>query len=134
MRRAIGLFVLLFMLVYLFPDVAQARRDSAVGRDNAMEEVLVNGFYGGLAGGLVGAAFMAFKKHPGDHLKDIAVGAGVGVIVGTLYGIGKASRAFAEVQDGTLTVQMPTIQFDLEPAGKRFQPRWSADLLRVPFR
>lgn len=132
MRRAIGLVVLLVMLVSLFPGVAQARRESA-GRDNAMEEVLVDGFYGGLAGALVGAAFMAFKDHPGDHLNDIAVGAGVGVIVGTLYGIGKATRAFAELQDGVLTVQMPTIRFDLEPVGKRFEPHLSADLLRIPF-
>lgn len=133
MKRSIGFVVLLFMLVSLFPGVAQARRESAGSRDNAMEEVLVDGVYGGLAGALVGAAFMAFKEHPGDHTRDIAVGAGVGVIVGTLYGIGKASRAFAEIEDGTLTVQMPTIRFDLEPVGKGFQSRWSADLLRIPF-
>lgn len=130
--RAIGLVVLLFMLVSLFPGVAQARRES-VGRDNAMEEVFIDGFYGGLAGALVGAAFMAFKEHPGDHLNDIGVGAGVGVIVGTLYGIGKASRAFAEIQDGSMTVQMPTLRFEMEPVGKGLQPRWSADLLRVDF-
>lgn len=98
-----------------------------------MEEVLIDGFYGGLAGALVGAAFMAFKENPGDHLDDIAIGAGVGVIAGTLYGVGRAARAFAEVQDGKLTVQMPTIRFDLEPVGKGLQPRWSADLLRLDF-
>jgi hypothetical protein len=127
MKRAIGTILLLIMWVSLVPGVAHARRD------NAMEEVLIDGFYGGLAGALVGAAFMAFKENPGDHLDDIAIGAGVGVIAGTLYGVGRAARAFAEVEDGKLTVQMPTLRFDLEPAGKRLQPRWSADLLRVDF-
>jgi len=132
MRRTVSFFVLLFMLVYLFPETAQARRDS-FSQDNAMQEVFVDGLFGGLAGALVGGAFMAFKKHPGDHWNDVAIGAGVGIIAGTLYGIGKASRAFAEVQDGTVMVQMPTIRFDLEAAGKGLQPRWSADLVRVPF-
>lgn len=126
MKRATGTVLLLFMLVSLAPGAAQART-------SAMEEVFVNGFYGGLAGALVGAAFMAFKDHPGDHLNDIAIGAGVGVIAGTLYGIGKATRAFAEIQDGKMTVQMPTVRFDLEPVGKGMQPRWSADLLRLDF-
>ncbi len=133
MKRAIGLFVLLFMLGSLFPGTAQAKRESA-SRDNGMEEVLVDGFYGGLAGALVGAAFMAFKDQPGDHLNDMAIGAGVGVIVGTLYGVGRATHAFAEIrEDGTTTVRMPTIRFDLEPSGKGLQPRWSADLLRFGF-
>lgn len=126
MKRATGMVLLLSMLVSLSPGAAQART-------SAMEEVFVNGFYGGLAGALVGAAFMAFKEHPGDHLNDIAIGAGVGVIAGTLYGIGKATRAFAEIQDGKMTVQMPTVRFDLEPVGKGMQPRWSADLLRLDF-
>ncbi len=127
MKKAVGTILLLILLVSLVPGVAEARRD------NAMEEVLIDGFYGGLAGALVGAAFMAFKENPGDHLDDIAIGAGVGVIAGTLYGIGRAARAFAEIEDGRLTVQMPTLRFDLEPAGKRLQPRWSADLLRIDF-
>lgn len=127
MKRAIGTVLLLLMLVSLVPGVAHARRD------NAMEEVLIDGFYGGLAGALVGAAFMAFKENPGDHLDDIAIGAGVGVIAGTLYGIGRAARAFAEIEDGRLTVQAPTLRFDLEPVGNGFHPRWSADLIRVDF-
>jgi len=127
MKKAVGTILLLILLVSLVPGVAEARRE------NAMEEVLIDGFYGGLAGALVGAAFMAFKENPGDHLNDIAIGAAVGVIAGTLYGIGRAARAFAEVEDGKLTVQMPTLRFDLEPAGKGLQPRWSADLLRIDF-
>lgn len=127
MKRAVGTILLLMMLVSLVPGIAEARRD------NAMEEVLIDGFYGGLAGALVGAAFMAFKDDPGDHLNDVAIGAGIGVIAGTLYGVGRAARAFAEVEGGKLTVQMPTIRFDLEPVGKGLQPRWSADLFRLDF-
>ncbi|MBI3802696.1 MAG: hypothetical protein HY282_02910 [Nitrospirae bacterium] len=125
MKKTIGLAVLFLLLLEIVPPSAHA--------DDTAKQVFTDGFYGGLAGALVGAAVMAFTKHPSDHLKDIAVGAGAGVIAGTLYGIGKASRAFAEIDNGHLTVQLPTLRFEAEPVGKGVQPCLSADLLHVPF-
>lgn len=126
--KAIGLAVLILFLLEMIP-----AQSALAAQGGGAKEILTDGFYGGLAGALVGAAAMAFTKHPSDHTRDIAIGAGVGVILGTLYGVGKVTRAIAEIDDGNLTVQMPTLQFNMAQDGKRLQPLLSVDLLRVPF-
>lgn len=126
MKKAVGFWILIFMLVGLFPLHAEAA-------ENDVKMIFTDGFYGGLAGALVGAAFMAFSDHPKDHWNDVAIGAGVGVIAGTLYGIGRASRAFAEIHNGEVTLQVPTIRLNLDSAVKGSRPGLSADLLRIPF-
>jgi hypothetical protein len=126
MKKRIGFGVLFFMLFGLLPFGADAA-------ESEMKQVFTDGFYGGLAGALVGAAIMALTDEPKDHLNNILIGAGVGVIAGTVYGIAKASRAFAEVHDGRITLQAPTIRLNFDPSAKSAPPLWSADLLRVPF-
>jgi hypothetical protein len=126
MKRAIGSLVFLFMLFGLFPLHADAAESEVKG-------IFVDGFYGGLVGALVGTAIMAFTDHPKDHLNNIAIGAGIGAIAGTAYGIARTSRAFAEIHDGRLTLQAPTIRLKSDPSAKGIPPLWSADLLKVPF-
>ena len=97
-----------------------------------MLTVLKSSFYGGLIGVLIGSAFLAFRDKPGDHLKDIRVGAGVGVIIGTVYGLLKTTgTAFVEVQDGHLSVQAPSFQLRIDPETKDLIG--SVDLLKIPF-
>jgi hypothetical protein len=126
MKKAVGLWILIFMLFGLFPVHAEAA-------ESDVKMIFADGFYGGLAGALVGAAFMAFSDHPKDHWNNVAIGAGIGVLAGTLYGVGRASRAFAEIHDGELTVQAPTIRLNLHSGVKGNRPGLSADLLRIPF-
>jgi len=126
MKKAVGFLILIFMLAGLFPFQAEAA-------ESDMKMIFTDGFYGGLAGALVGGAFLAFSKHPKDHWNDVAIGAGVGVIAGTLYGIGRASRAFAEIDNGEVTLQIPTIRLNLDSTVKGSRPALSAELLRVPF-
>lgn len=126
MKKTVGFLILIFMLAGLFPFQSEAA-------ESDVKMIFTDGFYGGLAGALVGAAFMAFSDHPKDHWNDVAIGAGVGVIAGTLYGIGRASHAFAEIHNGEVTLQVPTIRLNLDSAVKGNRPGLSADFLRVPF-
>ncbi|MBI5746932.1 MAG: hypothetical protein HZA13_08010 [Nitrospirae bacterium] len=102
--------------------------------DNAMREVFRDGFYGGLAGALVGGAILAFKDEPGDHLNYIAYGAAGGVLVGTIYGLASVSRAFAEVENGKVYVNLPLPHTGISRIGiDRYEVNYSLSLLRYNF-
>jgi hypothetical protein len=99
-----------------------------------MEEVFRDGFYGGLAGALVGGAILAFNDEPGDHLNYIAYGAATGVIVGTVYGVASVSKAFTEVENGKVYVNLPLPNAGISRAGMdRYEVSYSLSLLRYNF-
>jgi hypothetical protein len=87
--------------------------------ETAFREVFQDALYGGLGGGLVGAAVMAFTKRPGDHLEYLGVGAAVGVLAGTTYGVVKTSRSLVEMNDGKVKFAMPTIRPDIKETSAR---------------
>jgi len=127
MKKITVVLLLITLSTVFFPASARAER-----QDNDMLTVLKSSFYGGLTGALIGTAFLAFRDKPGDHLKDIRVGAGVGVIIGTVYGLLKTTgTAFVEVQDGHVTVQAPSFQLGIDPETKDLIG--SVDLLKIPF-
>lgn len=107
---------------------------TAAAEENAMETVFKDSLYGGLAGALIGGAVMALTDNPGDHIGYIGVGAAVGVIGGAAFGLAQSSRAFAEVENGRMTVSVPTVQTAVtfpNPAGRIVERR--VDVLRVRF-
>ncbi len=85
--------------------------------ENALREVFQDALYGGLTGGLVGAAVLAFTHKPGDHLDYMAVGAAVGVLAGTTYGVIQTSRAMVETNNGKVKFAIPTILPDIKDNG-----------------
>jgi hypothetical protein len=87
--------------------------------DSPFKEIFEDAFYGGLAGTLVGAAFMAFTNRPEDHLDYMAYGAASGVLVGATYGLVKSTRALAELENGRIKLAMPTILPDVHESGGR---------------
>ncbi len=89
--------------------------------ESAFREVFQDALYGGLTGGLVGAAVLAFTKKPGDHLDYLGVGAAVGVLAGTTYGVAKASRAMVEANNGRVKFAIPTILPDIKEANAKGQ-------------
>ena len=107
----------------------------AGGQDTTLPDVLVDGFYGGVIGALVGTAVMALTNHPKDHFSYISTGAGVGVIAGTVYGLTKAtSRALVEVDRGRVTWSVPSVTPGLsEDQNGRAQPTASAALFLYRF-
>lgn len=103
--------------------------------NNEMGDVLVDGFYGGLIGALVGAGVMALTDDPGDHLHYMTTGAGIGVIAGSVYGLSKIARqAMINVDHGHLAWRVPAIE-PAVTAGPGEIPRVtvSAAIVRVRF-
>lgn len=127
MKKILAGLLLISLSTVFLPVKARAE-----GQDNDMLTVLKSSFYGGLTGALIGTAFLAFRDKPGDHLKDIRVGAGVGVIIGTIYGLAKTTGvAFVQIQDGHVTVQAPPLQFTIDPETKGLFG--SLNLLKISF-
>ena len=92
--------LVLTLLLFATPSLAE---------ENAVKSIFQDVFYGGLSGGLVGAAILAFTKHPSDHLDFIGYGAAGGALVGVTYGAVAATRSLAEVENGKVKFSMPTI-------------------------
>ncbi len=115
--------------------IAIATPARAGGQDTTMPDVLVDGFYGGVIGALVGTAVMALTNHPRDHLSYISTGAAVGVITGTVYGLTRAAnRALVEVDRGRVTWSVPSVTPSLaEDQDGRAHPTASASLFRYRF-
>ncbi len=87
--------------------------------DDGIREVFQDALYGGLTGALVGAAVLAFTHKPGDHLDYLGVGAAVGVLGGTTYGVVKASRALVETNNGSVKFAIPTILPDVKEVNSK---------------
>jgi hypothetical protein len=89
--------------------------------DNAFKTFFQDAFYGGLTGGLVGAAVLAFTKQPGKHLDYIGYGAAGGVLVGAAYGAITTTRSLAELENGEVKFSMPTIIPEIREANSKGQ-------------
>ncbi len=103
--------------------------------ENSIKTVFEDAFYGGLVGGLVGAALLAFTDHPSDHLDYIAYGAAGGVLVGTTYGAITATRSLAEYEKGQVKFSMPTIRPEFREGNVKGQSTLvaTAELIRGKF-
>lgn len=78
--------------------------------ENPFKVACEDAIYGGLAGALVGGAFMAFTDKASDHTDYIVYGAASGVIAGAAYGlISTTTRSLAEVDHGRIKFAIPTI-------------------------
>ncbi|MEK6577341.1 MAG: hypothetical protein AAB014_04915 [Nitrospirota bacterium] len=123
------IIIILFVILY-----AAGISSVSFAEENAVRSVFTDGFYGGLAGALVGGAFLAFRDEPGDHLNYIAYGAAGGVLAGTLYGLASVSRAFAEVENGKVYVNLPLPHTGISRIGiDRYEVNYSLSLLRYNF-
>jgi len=103
--------------------------------ENAFKSFFEDVFYGGLSGGLVGAAVLAFTKQPGKHLDYLAYGAAGGVLVGATYGAVATTRSLAEIKNGEVTFAFPTIlpEFKDSPAKGHSSLIARAELIRGTF-
>lgn len=86
--------------------------------ENVFKTFFEDAFYGGLSGGLVGAAVLAFTKQPGKHLDYIGYGAAGGVLVGATYGAVTTTRSLAQFENGEVKFSMPTIIPEIREASK----------------
>lgn len=86
---------------------------STASAEDAMQRTLRDSLYGGVIGGLLGAAIMLLTDNPDDHLSYIPTGAAVGVLLGAAYGVatsGAMSTAAVEIDKNEgISFAMPTI-------------------------
>jgi hypothetical protein len=82
--------------------------------EGTMKATFRSAAFGGLLGALVGAGVWMVSENDEwhDHISYIPTGAGVGILVGTAYGLYTNTvvqqRAATEVKDGRLTFNVPT--------------------------
>jgi len=100
---------------------------------DSLQDVVTDSLYGGLAGAIIGVATLAFVDEPGDHADNIKVGAGIGVILGSIYGTVKVSRSVAQWENGTMTAQFPAVQLDVDASSNRVVPLWKLNLLHIAY-
>ncbi|HET6465857.1 MAG TPA: hypothetical protein VLY20_07380 [Nitrospiria bacterium] len=110
MRKLIPVLLLVCLAGWMSP----AR---AVADENSFETVFKDGFYGGLAGALVGGAALALRNHPGDHLNYLSYGAAIGVFAGVTFGLVTISHSLAELDDHRLVFHLPTPMLVSGPTG-----------------
>lgn len=103
--------------------------------DNVFKTVYEDSLYGGLAGTLVGAAFMAFTEKPADHVDYVIYGAAGGVLVGAAYGLYGTTKSLAEVERGRVKFAFPTVTTSLQEANSKGQVAFMfrAQLIRGTF-
>ena len=103
--------------------------------ENAFKSIYEDVLYGGLSGGLVGAAVLAFTKKPGTHLDYIGYGAAGGALVGAAYGVVATTRSLAEVENGAVKFSLPTIKPEFREANSKGQTSIiaTAELIRGSF-
>ena len=106
--------------------------------EDMMQTTLRDALYGGIVGALIGSAVVLLTDNPEDHLGFIPTGAGVGILVGAAYGVatsGVISTAGAEIEDGKLTLNMPTIRTEkvFDEMANVQEVIEKVDLIRVRF-
>jgi hypothetical protein len=102
--------------------------------ENSFEMVFKDGFYGGLAGALVGGAALAFQDHPGDHLNYLSYGAAIGVFIGVAFGLVKTGHELAELDDHRLVFHLPMPMVTTTASGPSpHEVTTSVGLLKIRF-
>ena len=103
--------------------------------ESSLKVVFEDSLYGGLIGGLLGAATLVFTENSSDHVENIAYGAAAGVFAGAGYGIAaNANRAMVEYENGKVRLAVPKVMPDIQESSRgQMVLVVKADLLRGTF-
>ncbi|RQW89272.1 MAG: hypothetical protein EHM79_03820 [Geobacter sp.] len=93
---------------------------SCFASDNShSSEIFMDAMIGGLAGGLVGAAVLAFTRKPGQHLEYMAYGTAGGAVAGGAYGLFKSQTSLIAIKGDKISIDVPLIMPDVQEKGTR---------------
>ncbi len=106
--------------------------------EDMMQTTLRDALYGGIIGALLGSAVLLLSDNPDDHIGYIPTGAAVGILAGAAYGVatsGVISTAGAEIEDGKVTLNMPTVSKELvfDEVANTYEEIERVDLIRLRF-
>ena len=121
--------IVVSVLMLMLPAVQEAHAGAS---GDPMRDIVMDSLYGGLGGALIGAATLAFGDDSSKHEDNVKIGAGVGVILGAIYGTVQLSRGLAQIEDGILTVQFPAVQWTIDGSARKGSV-WKANLLSISF-
>jgi hypothetical protein len=85
---------------------------SSASAEETMQHTMQSTLYGGVIGSLLGGALVLLSDNPEDNLSYIASGAGVGILVGAVYGIASSGvvQSLGEVEDGEIKFGLPLLK------------------------
>ncbi len=107
--------------------------------EDSLAHTVRSAIYGGLIGGLVSGAVVLLTDNASDNLGYIPTGVGVGVLLGTAYGLvtseAAQGRAFGEIEGGKFSLNMPTVRSSstFDKKTQTYETVESLDLLKVRF-
>jgi len=87
--------------------------------DSLSSTIFKDAVIGGVAGGLVGAAVLAFTRKPGQHLEYMAYGAAGGAVAGGAYGLFKSQTSLVAIEGDKVSIDVPLIMPDVQEKGAR---------------
>ena len=87
--------------------------------ESRSSEIFKDAMIGGLAGGLVGAAMLAFTRKPGQHLEYMAYGTAGGTVAGGAYGLFKEQTSLIAIKGDKISIDVPLIMPDDQEKGTR---------------
>ena len=80
---------LLFVFILVFSQIGEAQQQASSGGKSEQSfgprKQIATIIYCGLGGAVLGLSTLSFYGRPQDHMKNIYLGFGVGVVIGTIY-------------------------------------------------
>jgi len=107
--------------------------------EDSLAHTIKSAIYGGVLGGLISGAVILLSDNTNDHLAYIPTGIGAGILLGTAYGIGTSDvvhgRAFGEIDNGKLNLNVPTVKTSstFDKKTETYETVESLDLIKVRF-
>ena len=98
--------LIVFLALTLTPKKVKAE-------ENQMKAVFMDTFYG-MATGVLLASAVSLTQHEPNWGANVSAGAAIGGIAGALFGIATEVRYSASVEDGKLTLNIPSISANVE--------------------
>lgn len=97
-KKYLSISLLISALVLVRPEfcLAQSKSDSDILDDSVKDISVV--LAAGAAGAVLGLSTLSFVEHPSDHMKNIAVGGAIGIVIGVGYVIfSQATRSTSAI-------------------------------------
>lgn len=133
-KTGIGILLSMSLIAMPVTSFAQARPQAPSGRNQAegtqlsgTRKQLATIIFSGLAGAILGLSTLSFYGRPQEKLNNIAVGAALGVIAGTVYTTYRAATAPYEVYDfgdAWIDLKKPSREMPMQPALPQLAYTW----------